>query len=264
MAVNPLIAARPYETVIPPAYDGTTAWPLVVLLHGYGATAFVEDAVFGFTNFAPAGGFLGALPEGTTDAGGSQFWNATDQCCDFGSTGVDDVAYLNAVIDDMQARYRVDPKRVYVVGHSNGGFMSYRMACDAAPRIAAIMSLAGATWKDTSRCAPAAPVAVLQVHGDLDQEVAYGGTAGLPSAHESVADWAAYDGCAGAILATGQTFDLVDALPNAETFVEKYNCTSPGAAAELWTIHNAGHVPVFRQPQWMQTMWAWLSAHPKP
>ncbi len=258
---NALITARPYDSTIPTSYDPSKPTPLVVLLHGYGATPFLEDSYFGMSEYAETAGFLYADPSGTIDSTGSPFWNATDACCDMDHTGVDDVAYLNAVVDDMEAHYNVDRKRVFFVGHSNGGFMSHRMACDAASRIAAIVSLAGAQWFDLSHCKPSEAVSVLEVHGDADTEVPYDGGPDLPSAPTTVSDWAQLDGC-GTTSAMGTAIDLVDTLPGAETQPLSYPCTK--GAAELWTVHGGIHVPPFRLPDWPAAVYGFLSAHPKP
>ncbi len=125
-----------------------------------------------------------AHPDGTPDRADRRFWSATDACCDFGGANVDDVAYLTAVIDDVAARYAIDPKRVWVAGISNGGFMAHRLACERADKIAAIVSFAGATWADPARCAPTAPVSVLEVHGAADPVVRYEGGASLPGGRE--------------------------------------------------------------------------------
>ena len=156
-------------------HDEKNAYPLIVLLHGYTANGFVQDALFGFAQLADDKQLFVAHPDGTVDQTGARFWNATDACCDFYGSGVDDVAYLNAVVDDMEQNFNIDKKRVFFVGHSNGGFMSHRMACDAADRVAGIVALAGDNWQDPSKCNPTAPVAVLQVHGTADTEVPYDG-----------------------------------------------------------------------------------------
>src|SRR6185503_1724477 len=121
---------------------------------------------------------LYVTPEGKKDLIG-QYWNATDACCDY-SQKTDDVAYLTALLDDVAARYNVDPKRVYLTGHSNGAFMSHRLACELGPRIAAIVAFSGDNWKDESKCRPADPVAVLQIHGTKDSVIKYGGGTQLP------------------------------------------------------------------------------------
>ena len=101
-----------------------------------------------FRPLAEARGFLYCYPDGTIagPVGATGFWNATDACCDFGNTGVDDVGYLRGVIEEIARRFAVDRKRVYLIGHSNGGFMAYRMACESADLIAGIASLAGTTF----------------------------------------------------------------------------------------------------------------------
>ena len=258
---NPLVVARPYDVDIPAGIDKSKPAPLIVLLHGYGANGFVQDAYFGFAQLADARGVYVAHPDGTTDAGGSKFWNATDACCDFNHTGVDDVAYLNAVVDDMEQQFNIDKKRVFFVGHSNGAFMSHRMACDAAARIAGIVALAGDVWKDPTKCNPTEPVAVLQVHGDADSMVPYDGSTLEPSAKQSVATWAGKNGCTGDLADTGMTLDLDSGLAGAETGIARYACTS--GAAELWTIHGGQHLPSFILPDWGNDVFDWLMQHPK-
>jgi polyhydroxybutyrate depolymerase len=260
-----LLAARPYRSRVPRDYDPARPTPLIVLLHGYGASGTVQDLYFGLGRLADARGFLYAYPDGTVDATGKRFWNASTACCDFGQTGVDDVAYLTAVLDDMSARYHVDPQRIFVVGHSNGGFMAHRLACDLSPRIAAIVSLAGAGETEPARCRPSSPVSVLQVHGDADDVVRYEGgifdRASYPGAVETVARWAARQDC-GPLEDSGLTLDLDSTLPGAETRVSRHS-ECPAGAAELWTILGGSHLPSF-QPTWPGLVVDWLYAHPKP
>lgn len=258
---SPLIVARPYESNIPKSYDPSKATPLLLMLHGFSATPFVGDRYFQMTELSEAKGFLYAYPSGTTNSKKMPFWNGTDGCCDGEQSGVDDVAYLNAVIDDMQARYNVDKKRVYLVGHSNGGFMSHRFACDSAPRISGIVSLAGAVWKDASKCNPTAPVAVLQVHGTMDDFINYEGEANIPSAKVTVATWAAKNGCDPTLAATGTTFDLDSAVSGAETRVERHAC--PRGAAELWTLDGGSHVPSLT-PAFGEEIWTFLTTTSRP
>src|SRR5262249_19891013 len=139
----------------------------------------------------------------TKDAQGQEFWNATDSCCDFDKSGVDDSTYLSGLIAEIEQKYSVDPKRVYVFGYSNGAFMAHRLACDHGDQIAAFASFAGETWKDTSKChggAPA-PLPMLQIQGTADMTVDYMGGAppesGIPypGAVTTVGDWAKFDNC---------------------------------------------------------------------
>ena len=142
-----VVAARPYLLTVPQG-DPKTPLPLVLVLHGYGSTGKRHDDAWGFSALGLREGFLVAAPDGTVDPRGNRFWNATDACCNFYGSTVDDVAYIRALLDDVAARTPVDPKRVFVVGHSNGGFFAHRLACDMPERIAAVVSLAGAQWMD--------------------------------------------------------------------------------------------------------------------
>jgi polyhydroxybutyrate depolymerase len=267
-ATAALITARPYQSRAPSSYDGSRAMPLVILLHGYGASGSVQAAYFGFNALYESRNFLFAYPDGTLNRNSQRYWNATNGCCDFTNSGVDDVAYITAIIDDMSARYRVDPRRIFIVGHSNGGFMSHRMGCDRANRVAAIVSLAGAQWADATRCMPSEPVSVLQIHGLIDDTIRYmgGSTTGAasamyPSARETVATWARLNRC-GDFADTGMTFDYVTTAPGNETHVGRH-AACMGGAAELWSMDATGHIPAF-SPAWGEAVIDWLEAHPKP
>jgi polyhydroxybutyrate depolymerase len=264
-APSGLLAARPYTLRVPAGADGGVL-PLVVLLHGYGATGAIQTAYFGFATQADRSGFLLVAPDGTVDAAGKRFWNATDACCNFLQVPVDDVAYVRAIIDDVSAKQRVDEKRIFIVGHSNGGFMTHRLACELAPRVAAVASFAGAGWKDASRCQPAGPVSVLQIHGTMDETVDFlGGAfqgASFPSAVETQTAWATRNGC-GATRAPAGTLDLVSNLAGDETTRERFpGCTK--GDVELWTIAGGTHIPSFNTATWSGAIWEFLSTHPRP
>lgn len=153
--------------------------------------------------------------------------------------------------------------------------MAHRLACDRSTEIAGIVSLAGAVWKDPSKCNPTSPVAVLQVHGTDDTTISYdGGEAspldeipGLnlpdaPSAPETVAIWAEKNGCDPALepVTPNGRLDLVVTLPGEETRIERHACAE--GVAELWTIEGGSHIPSF-QPTWAERIYEFLQAHPK-
>lgn len=254
-------AERPARLVVPPAHDGTTALPLVVLLHGYSASASAQDLYWRASATARSMGFYLVLPDGTVDTNGNRFWNATTACCDFNGTRVDDVAYLTSLLDAAEAVVPVDTSRVYFIGHSNGSFMSFRMACEISERVAAIGGLAGADFLNDTDCEPAQPVSVLHVHGDADETVAYEGTAGYPPARVAVERWAARAGCDVGTVETLDSLDLVDALEGAETKVERWSTgCAEGVDAELWTIQGGSHVPGFNA-SWMPSLAQWLLRH---
>lgn len=238
---------RPVNVLLPDGYDPTVPTPLVVLLHGYAADSMVQDSYFVMSSVAASQGLVFAAPDGTVDEGGARFWNATDACCDFYATGVDDSGYLEALLDEIESRVNIDPSRIYFVGHSNGGYMAYRMACDHADRITAIVSLAGAMFENQGDCSASEPVSVLQIHGTADTDILYeGGVHGssgvvYPGAVESVERWVAVDGC-DASSTPGAPRDIELEIAGDETTVDIYaGCT--GTAVELWSIQGGGHVP---------------------
>ena len=134
---------RPVTVHVPVSYSAAKPAPLLIMLHGYGSSGLEHEDYFHLGSAADARGVIYAHPDGTMDSDGAPFWNATDACCDFDGTGVDDSDYLGALVASIKATVNVDPKQVFFIGHSNGGFMSYRMACDHADLVAGIVSLAG-------------------------------------------------------------------------------------------------------------------------
>lgn len=208
-------------------------------------------------------------PDGTKDSGGLRFWNATDACCNFAGATTDDSAYLMSIVGNVRSRYSVDPKRIYVLGHSNGGFMAYRMACEHADTIAAIVSLAGATFDDATSCKPSQPVSVLQIHGSNDGVISYtGGQIGshaFPSATKTVTTWAQYNGCepTPVVPADRHMLDLDPSLPGNETGVTTFSGCRPGGSIELLTIDGGAHSPKL-SASFPASVIDFLYAHRKP
>lgn len=267
---GPLGGDRPVTPYVPSSYDPSRPAPLVVLLHGYSASGLAQEILFQFRQRADKDGFIYMYPDGTLDSTGKRFWNATDACCDFGGTGVDDSAYIEGLIKDAESRYNIDPKRVFVIGHSNGAFMAYRMACDHADTIAAAVSLAGAMYSDASKCKPSEPVSILQIHGSDDQTVYYDGgvfsdgdaNVSYPGAKTSVADWAKLDGCSPTPKA-GAALDLSDKVPGAETTVQTYSGCKRDTTVGLWTMQGEGHIPAINDA-WRDDVIDFVLSHPKP
>jgi polyhydroxybutyrate depolymerase len=135
-------------------------------------------------------GWLLLIPEGSLDRKGNPFWAATETCCDWYGAGVDDAAFLARAIADATARHPVDPGRVVVVGHSNGGFMGYALACEGATPMTHLVSLAGSSHLDPAACAHRPPLALLQVQGDADRIQPPAGDKLAPGARAVVERWA--------------------------------------------------------------------------
>jgi polyhydroxybutyrate depolymerase len=261
------VGGRPVTVHVPASYDPATPAPLVIALHGYTSNAAELESYLRLTPEADRRGFVYAYPDGSTGSRGERFWNATDACCSFGGSGPDDSRYLSDLITKIQDTYRIDRARVYVLGHSNGGFMSFRMACDHADQIAAIAAINGATWADAARCKPSEPVSVLAIHSSADETIAHGGGAiggsSYPSAAQTVAQWVAHDRCA-TTATDAPALDLVSDLPGAETAVREYvqGCAG-GAAVRSWTVNGGKHVPALG-PAFAPAMLDFLLSRAKP
>jgi hypothetical protein len=154
---------------------------------------------------------------------------------------------LKQLIDAIKRRCNVDPRRIYLVGHSNGGSMAFRMACEQAKSISALVSLAG-TARQGESCRPQAPVHVLQIDGSDDDVVLYdggsddGGT--YPGAVQMLETWASYNRCPEPPEVIPEALDLDRSLPGEETSITRYldGCRA-GSSAELWTIEGGEHIP---------------------
>lgn len=195
-------AAKVY---LPATYASRTDWPVILLLHGYEEDqAFISRYFFGSDDAILKGTqYILVVPEGIAETSENHyhFWNASDACCDFGRTHVDDVKYLTDLIDQVSAKYHVDRSRIYATGHSNGAFMAHRLACSSSDHFAAIAAFAGMTSLNPDDCKPKSPVSVLQINALDDDTIKYGGDAGFPplsaypGADESARRWAGLDHC---------------------------------------------------------------------
>ena len=253
---------------VPSGYSDDAPAPLIVLLHTYGRTGAVQDEYMGLSGLADEYGFISVAPDGTPSAAENnpRFWNASAACCNWEGKELDDSAYIMGIIAAVKAKYSIDDRRVFIIGHSNGAFMAHRLAHDHSGAIAAIASLAGAD-QSVARPVPPHAVHVLQIHGDADTAIAYEGGeiqgASYPSARQSVENWAGRNGCAAKGSDTG-TLDLVSTLPGTDTVVTRYTSgCKAGGSAELWTIEGGAHVPELSEHFTRLTV-EWLLAHAKP
>ena len=202
-------------------------------------------------------GFALLLPNGTPDIDGNRSWNPTDSpfTKNSGETGQDDVAYLTELVEEAMKVRDFGP--VYFFGYSNGGFMSYHMACRGLPGLRAVASLSGTSYVDDSSCGGAHPVSVLHIHGDADDVIRFEGDKSEPytegdgepafyaGAQDMVTRWSRRAGCDWpgdpvpyAVL------DLDKYVPGSETqaFRSESGCAE-GISIELWTGMGSGHSP---------------------
>ncbi len=191
---------RTYTVRLPSTYTGATPLPLVVAMHGgFGSGTQLENQSL-LTVKAEQEGFIMVYPDGLGGALNIRTWNAGG-CCGYAmNNNIDDVGFIDAMLDALIAAHNIDTQRIYATGMSNGGFMSYRLACELSHRIAAIAPVAASMT--IVACQPVRPVPVISFHSYQDSSVPYlGGVGGGVSNHynspqDSVLNaFAAHAGC---------------------------------------------------------------------
>ncbi|MGB5812378.1 MAG: PHB depolymerase family esterase [Polyangiales bacterium] len=220
---------RSYELHVPPSYDGTTPFPLVLNFHGFTSNGPQQRLFTQMDDTADANDFIVAYPNGISNS-----WNGGVCCGQSLANDVDDVGFTRAILEDLGTRGCVDLSRVYATGMSNGGFMSHRLACEAADIIAAIGPVAGVLGLDAADCNPVRPVPVIHFHGTADNIILYDG-GGLTESQSVVAStdgWAARNGCTDE---PEMTFD--EGMVTCETASD---CDGV-ASVTLCTIEGGGH-----------------------
>jgi polyhydroxybutyrate depolymerase len=163
-------AKRVHWIHVPPRYDPKRPASVVLALHGASMFDKLMEGMTGLNKTADENNFIVVYPNGT---GFIQTWNAGLFPGTLTKNPVDDVKYLNKVLDDVISVVNVDQKRVYATGLSNGGMMCYRLASEMSDRIAAIAPVAGTMALE--KYEPKRPVPVLHFHGTKDPLVPYNG-----------------------------------------------------------------------------------------
>lgn len=144
---------RFYIVHVPLSYNGKTAIPVGIMLHGGGGTAKGMMAYTGWSQKADEEGFLAVYPEATRQDPSKPaswqnppIWNDGSARYEAGEKDVPDAAYMGAILDDLTGRFAIDPNRIYVAGMSNGGSMAFRIGVEFSDHVAAIAVVAGALW----------------------------------------------------------------------------------------------------------------------
>lgn len=206
--------------------------PLLVMLHPL-ATSNVDMAnLTRVGRLAASDGAIVVLPEGENET-----WHD-----DPSTTGPDDVAFISAVIDRIAQQYQTDPSRVYVMGFSQGGFMTERLACDLSGRIAAAAAV-GSLLRDTvaAACNPTRQIPLAFINGTADPVNSYNGQPmiGTESAPASAAFWAQKEGCSTTLPTV--TFLPVTVLDGTFITLTDYLPCPSGIAVDFYTVNGGGH-----------------------
>ena len=172
--------------------------PLVFMLHGYQGLARLYQSSMGFDDVADEHGFAIVYPQGTYDDNFIPHWNAGLEISE-----VNDIGFLTELAKQLQIDHNFDPERTFTSGISNGGFMSYTLACESSDVFKGMASIIGTmsghTWNN---CTPENPMPVLQISGLIDTVVPMDGTmsteggwGGAPDIDAVVNFWVEQNGC---------------------------------------------------------------------
>jgi polyhydroxybutyrate depolymerase len=233
---------------IPPGFDRSRAFPLVLVLHGGTGNAFFTAYNTGMSATADREGFIVVYPNGTGRFEDRVLtWNVG---FGFGyalRNNVDDIAFLRELVARMEGEYGTDPRHVYATGISNGGIMSYRLASEAPDLVTAIAPVAGAAaGRKRSGApliifpAPHRPVSVIAFHGMQDRLIPYEGGQGAGIANadylpvqNSINLWIGYNGCS----PTPATWTS----PSGNIIRQWYGGGNEGSEVVLFSIRDGGH-----------------------
>lgn len=224
---------RSYTIYIPANYNVANAHPVVFNLHGYTSSGSAQASLSNMNAIADTAGFIVVYPEGTLDNSSQPYWNSG-----YG-TGVDDVGFINALIDTVAANYTVDLQRVYSTGLSNGAIMSNTLACELNDRIAAIAGVAGTmSLVQSTSCSPSNKIPVLHIHGTSDIVVPYTGNTILLGVNTLITHWRTHNGLA--TTATTTAFPNTSLLDGSTAELIRYE-TGSNYPVHLIRVSNGGH-----------------------
>ena len=266
--------SRTYLLHIPAHYDTIRRAPLVIVLHGHGERASNFEKYTGMSDKADQEGFIAVYPQALGDP--SDWHTAID-----GPSRRDDIVFVRNIIDALERKYRIDPRRIYAAGHSNGGIMTYRLASTLSDKLAAVGVTAGSIGMvddrgDTLRIAPPShPVSVIHFHGVADPSVPYSGGPesdgpdNIVSVRNTIGFWISADHCDPSKVSRTISNDK-------NVIVDKYQSCAKNTAVVLYTIIDGTHrwpgddVPWYTFPGRddsdvvaTDVMWSFFAAHPR-
>ncbi len=231
---NLTVSGRDYILHVPAGLADTS--PLVLNFHGRNSNAGQQVFLSQMNVTADEKKFIVAYPQGLIDddvdgtGAKIQSWNA-GTCCAIPADR-DDVGFARALVKDIQKQLCVDPKRIYVTGMSNGGFMTNKLACDAADLFAAAASVAGELVVAAADCKPSRPIPIMMFHGTGDMRVPYEGVDNLKGSRESFEIWREKNSCTG---------EPENTYMNGTASCETYKKCKSSVEVTLCTIEGMGH-----------------------
>lgn len=184
---------RSFMVCLPAGFDSTQSVPLIIGLHGLGdnISNFSQVGMQQLAAFQP---FVTVYPQAMNSMAGTAWNSGINYSGVLINGNIDDVGFINAMIDTLSNWFSIDQSRIFAFGFSMGGFMSNRLACQLSNRVAAIASVAG-TIGNALNCSPSRPVSVAHFHGTADGTVGYSNNSFGMNAETLVEFWRSYNHC---------------------------------------------------------------------
>lgn len=200
---------REYMVLTPDTYSGSQKYPLVIYLHTHGNPVEDDWNNIELSQYADSHDFMVVYPRAIRAIWNSGFGDRIGR----GGPDVNDVGFIDALIDTLDTNYNLDLERIYTVGWSNGGFMAYKLACQLSHRIAAVAVVGGALSTNTlAECNPHRPVPILHIHGTRASWVPIEGAIGWESVDQTLNFWISFNACEKVEITTLEDLDLTDDL----------------------------------------------------
>lgn len=218
---------RNYIVHLPTGYSPANEYPLVLNFHGLGSNALEQMNYSQMNTVADTAGFIVVYPNAIDSS-----WNITN------SGTPDDVAFVTALVDSLRAAFSIG-SCLFSTGMSQGGFMSYKLACAISGQITAIAVVSGnMPTIAQSFCTPSHAIPVMHFHGTADPVANYNGSTGVPPVETTVQWWANTDNCSTTIITT-----VPNTVPGDNCTAELYRYTDGdnGSEVELYKITGGGH-----------------------
>jgi len=233
---------REFIVHVPPSYNPQKPIPIVFAFHGGGGVMdYLANERYGFKSKADKSGFIVVFPNGYSNFRSGKFatWNAGGCCANARDKNIDDIGFIRAMIKDITSKMNIDKTRIFATGMSNGGMLSYRVACELSDVFKAIASVAGTD--STSNCKPVKPISIMHIHAKDDERVFFNGGAGFKnrakvtdftSVPDTISKWVALNGCQ-------NKPDRVKSVNGA--YCDLYSGCKDGVQVKLCVTETGGH-----------------------
>lgn len=233
---------RMYRIHVPKGYRADQASPMVVSMHGGGGNMSYQanDEYYGWVSKSEQAGFIAVFPNGYSRFRGGKLatWNAGICCGQARDKNIDDVGFIKAMIADIKTKFNIEANRIYANGMSNGGMMSYRLACELSDTIRAVASVTGTDG--TPQCSSTKAIPIFHIHAKDDDRVLYNGGSGnasdthadFVSVPKTIEKWVKFDRC---------EIPAKRVLQVEGAFCEEYSGCREGAKVKLCVTETGGH-----------------------